>query len=50
MDKHSLEIFVNDGEQAASTILYTNSKAESISFEAEGDAMIDVEKYELVIE
>ena len=50
LDKHSLEIFVNDGEQAASTILYTNSKAESISFEAEGDAMIDVEKYELVIE
>ena len=49
LDKHSLELFVNDGEQAASTILYTNPKAESISFEAEGDAMIDVEKYELVI-
>jgi len=50
LDKHSMEIFFNDGEQVASTILYTRPEAESISFEAEGDVLIDVEKYDLIFD
>ena len=48
MDRGSLEIFVNDGEQAASLLLYTPESADSISFEAEGGvARMDIEKYGL---
>lgn len=50
MDKNSMELFLNDGEQAASFILYTPQTASSISFRAEGMAVIDVEKYDLVFE
>ena len=49
MDRHSLELFVNDGEQAATFIIYTPESADSISFQAEGGAaLVDVEKFELV--
>ncbi len=48
MDRNTLELFVNDGEQAASMILYTPVTADAISFEVdEGSARIDVEKYSL---
>ena len=49
MDRYSMELFVNDGEQAASFVLYTPQQAEAISFSADGNALIDVEKYELVV-
>ena len=49
MDRYSLEIFVNDGEQAASFVLYTPITADSISFSCDGAAIIDVEKYDLLI-
>ena len=47
MDKHSLELFVNDGEQAATMMIYTSQNAQSITFDAEGDVLMSVEKYEL---
>ncbi len=47
LDRYSVEIFVNDGEQAASTVLYTPQEADAITFEAGGAALVDVEKYEL---
>ena len=47
MDLYSLELFVNDGEQAASTVLYTDASADSISFEADGSVIMDIEKYDL---
>ncbi len=47
LDRHSLELFVNDGEQAASFILHTPLTADVISFEAEGEVFMDVEKYDL---
>ena len=48
MDRGSVELFVNDGEQAATFRLYSPESAQSISFEAEGGAVqMDVEKYEL---
>ena len=48
MDKHSLELFVNDGEQAASFVLHTPLSADVISFEAEGEVLMDVDKYDLI--
>ena len=47
LDRYSLELFVNDGEQAASFVIYTPESADSISFSAEGAAIIDVEKYDI---
>jgi beta-fructofuranosidase len=49
LDRHSLELFVNDGEQAASFVLYTPISADSISFSCDGAAIIDVEKYDLEV-
>ena len=49
MDRYSLELFVNDGEQAASFVLYTPITADSVAFWADGAALIDVEKYDLEV-
>jgi len=50
LDKRSLELFVNDGEQAASFILHTDPSADVISFEADGEVLMDVEKYDLIFD
>ena len=50
LDRFSLEVFVNDGEQAASAVIYTRQEAGAISFEAGGSVLIDVEKYDLVFD
>ena len=47
LDRYSLEVFVNDGEQAASAVIYTRQEADAITFEAGGSVMMDVEKYDL---
>ena len=47
MDRYSLEIFVNDGEQAASNVLYTPVEADAVSFSSDGSVIVDVEKYDL---
>lgn len=47
LDRFSLELFVNDGEQAASAVIYTRQEANAISFEAGGAVLMDVEKYDL---
>lgn len=47
LDRYSLEIFVNDGEKAGTLALFTPLEADRILFQAEGEARIDVEKYEL---
>ena len=49
MDIYSVEVFVNDGEQAASSTVYTDLKADAIRFISEGSTLIDVEKYDLEI-
>ena len=49
LDRYSLELFVNDGEQAASFVLYTPQEAASISFASDGAVLVDVEKYDLEI-
>ncbi len=49
MDRYSLELFVNDGEQAASFVLYTPAEANAVSFSSDGSVLVDVEKYDLEI-
>lgn len=49
MDRYSLEVFVNDGEQAASSVIYTPLDAKSISFSCDGTVLVDVEKYDLEV-
>ena len=50
LDKYSLELFVNDGEQAASMVVYTDVNADAISFETDGCILMDVEKYDLIFD
>ena len=49
LDRYSAELFFNDGEQAATFVLYTDVKADAIRFSAEGEVEMDVEQYNLII-
>lgn len=49
LDKHSLELFVNGGEQAATMLVYTKQSTNEIAFVAEGNVLMDVTKYDLEI-
>ncbi len=48
LDRFSVEAFVNDGEQVMTATLYTTQDADSISFRCDGNAVIDVVKYDLI--
>lgn len=43
MDRYSVELFINDGEQAATSMIYTPLDAKSISFSCDGTVLVDVE-------
>ena len=47
LDRFSVEVFVNDGEQALSATLFTDLDAEGISFFSQGALRMDVTKYEI---
>lgn len=47
MDRFSVEVFVNDGEQVLSATLYTDQAADGISFFADGKVKLNVVKYDL---
>ena len=47
LDGKLVELFVNDGEQAASFQLYGPDTAEAISFESRGCVVLNVDKYDL---
>jgi len=49
LDRFSVEIFVNDGEQAVSSTIYTPLSADAISFESRGGVLMDVEKFDITI-
>ena len=49
LDRYSAEVFVNDGEQALTTTFYTPMTADGISFECSGQALVTVEKYDIVM-
>ena len=48
LDRFSVEVFVNDGEQVMTAIIYTEQQADGISFFGDGAVRMDVVKYELV--
>ncbi len=48
LDRFSVEIFVNDGEQVLTATMYTEQEADGISFFADGAVKMDIVKYELV--
>lgn len=48
LDRFSVEVFVNDGEQVLSAAIYTDQKAAGVSFFADGIVNIDVVKYDLI--
>ena len=47
LDRLSAEVFINDGEQVLSNVIYTDGTAEDITFNVCGSAMIDVAKYRI---
>ena len=50
LDRFSVEVFVNDGEQVMTATMYTDQSADGISFFADGTVNMDVVKYDLVSE
>ena len=47
LDRYSMELFINDGEQVMSMGIFTDIKAEGISFKANGELVMDVVMNEL---
>ena len=47
LDRFSVEIFVNDGEQTLTATMFTEQSADEFSFYADGSVTMDVEKYDL---
>ncbi len=50
LDRFSIEIFINDGEQVMTATILTHAQARGISFECDGRAIMDIEKYSLFSE
>ena len=50
LDRFSVEIFVNHGEQTLSATMYTDQTADGFKFFATGKLSMDVEKYDLDME
>lgn len=48
MDRFSIEVFVNDGEQAMSFTIYTDPKADGISFCSDGFVKMNILKCDLL--
>ena len=47
LDRFSVEIFVNHGEQTLSATMYTDQSADGFRFFADGKVDMDIEKYDL---
>ncbi|MDE7243363.1 MAG: GH32 C-terminal domain-containing protein, partial [Oscillospiraceae bacterium] len=47
LDRFSVEIFVNHGEQTISAAMFTDQAADGFRFFADGKVSMDVEKYTL---
>ena len=47
LDRFSVEVFVNDGEQVMTAVFYTDQAADGISFFADGTVSMDIVKYDL---
>ena len=49
LDRYSAEIFINGGEHVITSVIPTPQTAGDILFEADGKAVMDIEKYEIRI-
>ena len=47
LDRFSVEVFVNDGEQVVTATMYTDKIADGISFVADGCVNMDITKYDI---
>lgn len=47
LDRFSVEVFINDGEQVMSATIFTDQQAKGISFFADGKVKMDIVKYSL---
>ena len=50
LDRFSIEVFINDGEQVMTATILTHAKAKGISFECDGKAIMNIAKYSLFSE
>jgi beta-fructofuranosidase len=49
LDKNSIELFVNQGKYVMSTLIYTPISSDGIFFETDGNAILDIEKYDIEV-
>lgn len=50
MDRYTVEVFVNDGEQAMSSLIYTPMEADGIRFYSKEKVVLTITKYDIVVE
>ena len=50
LDRFSVEVFINDGEQVMTATILTDPSARGIRFMADGHAVMDITKYDLFAE
>ena len=50
LDRFSVEVFINDGQQVMTATIMTDETAKGISFFADGKVNMDVTKYDLFAE
>ena len=49
VDRYSVEIFVNNGEQVMTSLIYTPLSGNSISFSSDGEACMNITKYNIEV-
>lgn len=50
IDRNSVELFVNEGEQAMSTLIYTPSDAQRIIWSTDGNVLMDIVENDIVVD
>ena len=48
LDRYSCEIFIDGGRKVMTSAIYTDQAAESISFRADGNVLMDITKYNII--
>ncbi len=50
LDRFSAEVFINDGAQTMTATVFTDLSAHDISFNSDGKVLMDITKYDLLME
>lgn len=50
IDRNSVELFINEGEQAMTTLIYTTLDAGKIFWSTDGCVKADIEKYDIIVD